>query len=146
MHFFVTGKIMLGSDAPSLFFTNALLVVGAIMHFGIVLPKLAHLAEYHVLEGYDTKSDSGSGSDSLHHMMYQPLFLLSSKFWMFWISLTLFVLSWIFLWISACMDPGILPGKPLFVCLSSRSMFPCFRKHVANNLFSLLSCLRLSFT
>ena len=106
---------MLGSDAPSLFFTNALLVVGAIMHFGIVLPKLAHLAEYHVLEGYDSSS---SGSDSLHHVMYQPLFLLSSKFWMFWISLTLFVQSWIFLWISACMDPGILPGKSLALCSS----------------------------
>ena len=117
---------MLGSDAPSLFFTNILLLVGAIMHFGIVLPKLAHLAEYHTLEDYDSMYSSATSSsdnshshnrasDELHHIVYHSLFLLSSKFWMFWISLALFVLSWIFLWISACMDPGILPRTFLFV-------------------------------
>ena len=111
---------MLGSDAPSLFFTNGLLLVGAIMHFGIVLPKLAHLAQYHTLEDYDSMYSSGSNSsshshsrasDDLHRIVYHSLFLLSSKFWMFWISVTLFVLSWIFLWVSACMDPGIIPCK-----------------------------------
>ena len=36
--FLCHGKLMLGSDAPSLFFTNGLLLLGALMHFGIILP------------------------------------------------------------------------------------------------------------
>ena len=85
---------MLGSDAPSLFFTNGLLLVGAVMHFFVILPKLSQLAQ--------RVAESGEENSWL---------ILSSPVWMFWISLLLFLLSWIFLWISACMDPGILPGE-----------------------------------
>ena len=102
------GKMMLGSDAPSLFFTNGLLVVGAIMHFGIVLPKLAHLYKHDDHDEVHTESQTGN-----YYHLEQPWLLLSSPFWMFWISLTLFLLSWIFLWVCACMDPGILPGESL---------------------------------
>lgn len=84
--FLCKGKVMLGSDAPSLFFTNALLLLGGVMHFGVILPKLARL------------HDTGT------------LPLLSSSVCMFWASVLLFANSWIFLWVAACMDPGILPA------------------------------------
>src|SRR6476646_7683664 len=37
--FLFGGKIMLGSDAPSLFFTNGLLAVGFGIYFGLLLPR-----------------------------------------------------------------------------------------------------------
>jgi len=94
--FLCHGKVMLGSDAPSLYFTNGLLLVGAIMHFGIIVPKLTQLAHHHDVKEHDA------------------WFLLSSPVWLFWISVLLFLLSEIFLWICACMDPGIIPGKGTF--------------------------------
>jgi hypothetical protein len=45
--FLCNGKVMLGSDAPSLFFTNVLLLVGYILHFLIVLPRLRIIEEAH---------------------------------------------------------------------------------------------------
>lgn len=91
--FLCQGKIMLGSDAPSLFFTNGLLVVGGLMHFGVVLPKLAELSMKEEL-----RQES------------RWVMLLSSPLHTFWLSVVLFTLSWTFLWIAACMDPGILPA------------------------------------
>lgn len=91
--FLCQGKIMLGSDAPSLFFTNGLLLLGGLMHFGVILPKLAKLS---------TKEELRQES--------RWVVLLSSPCHVFWFSVVLFALSWIFLWIAACMDPGILPA------------------------------------
>lgn len=95
--FLCQGKLMLGSDAPSLFFTNALLVVGALMHFFVVLPALA-----------DVSRQQQQQQQQSNELQW---FLISSPFWMFNLSLLLFGFSWVFLWVSACMDPGILPGK-----------------------------------
>lgn len=83
------GRLMLGSDAPSLFLTNILLVVGATLHFTIVLPKLST-----VMQGRP-----------------EPvLWLLSSPPGMFWTSVVLTSVSMVSLWMAATMDPGILPA------------------------------------
>jgi hypothetical protein len=81
---------MLGSDAPCLFFTNVLLIVGYIFHFCIILPKLR------VIE--DERPTSF-------------LWFLSTAA-IFWSSAVLGTLTVVTLWISAMMDPGILPPVP----------------------------------
>jgi hypothetical protein len=87
--FLCKGKIMLGSDAPSLFFTNGLILGGMLLHFGIILPRLQQVSE--ISHG-------------------PPIFLLSSPAAMFWLSLLLTIMSFATLWVSAVMDPGILPA------------------------------------
>ena len=84
--FLCKGKVLLGSDAPSLFFTNGLLVVGYFLHFGVVLPQLRLVEAKH------------------------PENLLLNTQITFWISVVLCTLTVITLWISATMDPGILPS------------------------------------
>jgi palmitoyltransferase ZDHHC9/14/18 len=87
--FLCKGKLMLGSDAPSLYFTNGLIFAGLILHFGILLPRLGVVTERS--ERHD-------------------LWILSSPTAMFWISVVLSSLSIITLWITAVLDPGILPA------------------------------------
>ena len=112
------GKLMLGSDAPSLVFTNLLIVLGYVLHFCIVLPRLTHMEElgHNVVPGSGwlmtilqiSASNSGNDDDSDNdnnysagwHWHVQPLF---------WWSVVLGSLSVIMLWVSALMDPGILP-------------------------------------
>ena len=80
--FLCKGKIMLGSDGPLFLFTNGLLLAGILLYFFLVLPKLA------------------SAHDP--HWLVHPI--------TFWSSITLSIASFVFLWISATMDPGILPA------------------------------------
>lgn len=84
--FLCNGKVMLGSDAPSLFFTNILLLVGYVLHFCIVLPKLRVI---------ETTQSS-------------PIFDYLSTNGIFWASAILATSAAVFLWISAIMDPGII--------------------------------------
>lgn len=83
--FFLKGKVMLGSDAPSLFFTNALLIAGYIFQFLVVMPQLQQIEMDH-----PTK-----------------LFLPTNV--MFWACVVFGASTVITLWISAIMDPGIIP-------------------------------------
>lgn len=85
-HAFVfKGKIMLGSDAPSLFFTNILLIVGYVFYFAIVIPKLRTIEQDHP------------------DVLWVPTDIV------FWMSVVLATMSMITLWITAIMDPGIIP-------------------------------------
>jgi len=102
------GKIMLGSDAPSLVFTNLLIVMGYVLHFCIVLPRLQQMEESgrNLVPGSvwlrTIFSSSSANHDGNHgwHWHVQPLF---------WSSVVLGSLSLIMLWVSALMDPGIIP-------------------------------------
>jgi DHHC palmitoyltransferase len=85
--FLCRGKIMLGSDGPSLFFTNILLLVGYAFHFVIVIPKLRIIEDEHPNAPF-----------MLHT---EPVF---------WASVLLGTMSVIMLWVSAMMDPGIIPA------------------------------------
>jgi hypothetical protein len=85
--FLCKGKLMLGSDAPSLFFTNILLLVGYILQFCVIVPKL--------------KVIEAEGSN--------PTYQYISVSGIFWASVVASVISLVFLWISALMDPGIIP-------------------------------------
>jgi hypothetical protein len=80
--FLCKGKIMLGSDGPLFLFTNGLLFTGVLLHFCIVLPRIR------------------SANDP--HWLVHPV--------VFWSSIALSIGSFVFLWLSATMDPGILPA------------------------------------
>ena len=84
--FLCKGKVMLGSDAPSLIFTNLLLLVGFTFHFAVVLPELGRIEQ----ENPDA-----------WYTLHEPT--------MFWLSVVLGAISFVTLWISAIMDPGIIP-------------------------------------
>uniref|UniRef100_A0A7S2IBB1 Palmitoyltransferase n=1 Tax=Helicotheca tamesis TaxID=374047 RepID=A0A7S2IBB1_9STRA len=79
--FFCKGKLMLGSDAPLFFVTNALLLVSMIIHLLVVIP---HLNEH-----------------SPNHWTSHPI--------TFYSSIALTILSLTSLWASATIDPGIIP-------------------------------------
>eukprot|EP00980_Cylindrotheca_fusiformis_P006419 scaffold1375_cov137-Cylindrotheca_fusiformis.AAC.8 len=85
--FLCKGKLMLGSDAPSLFFTNILLLVGYILQFCLVVPKLMDI--------------EAEGSNPIYEFIHVD--------GIFWASVAAAVLSFVFLWVSALMDPGIIP-------------------------------------
>ena len=79
--FLLKGKIMLGSDASLFFFTNSLILVALTLHFAIVLPHLYQ----HVPDHWTAHSIT------------------------FWITLILSISSITTLWMTATMDPGIIP-------------------------------------
>jgi hypothetical protein len=78
--FLCKGKLMLGSDGPLFLFTNGLLLLAMVFHFALLLPRM---------------------QDSQHWLVH-PI--------TFYSSILLTVSSFVFLWASAIMDPGILPG------------------------------------
>lgn len=85
--FLCRGKVMLGSDAPSLLFTNFLLVLGYLFHFVVVIPELRNIEQHH--------------PDAIL-VLHTPT--------IFWTSVIMGAISLITLWISAIMDPGIIPA------------------------------------
>jgi len=79
-HVFVwQGKIMLGSDAPLFFFTNALLMVGLLLQYVVLLPKLD-----------------------------RPW--IGTVRWHYYFTTIFGIATFVYLWLSATMDPGILPA------------------------------------
>ena len=81
-HFLCKGKVMLGSDAPLFFFTNALVVVSLLLYYVVVLPHLMEHAPKH----WTAHSEAA------------------------WTSGVLATLAMIALWLSATTDPGIIPA------------------------------------
>ena len=83
--FWCGGKLMLGSDAPLFVVTNFLIALGILIHACVVLPQLLQQERY-----------------NNHHMLCFPI-----------VGTILFsVGSFVFLWASAIIDPGILPAVP----------------------------------
>jgi hypothetical protein len=78
--FLLQGRLMLGSDAPLFFFTNALLIIGVGLYLMVLLPKLE-----------------------------DPSWLLTVKE-NFIVTSILFFVCLITLWMCATMDPGIIPA------------------------------------
>eukprot|EP00934_Nitzschia_sp_Nitz4_P003193 Nitzschia sp. Nitz4//scaffold94_size78252//31445//33108//NITZ4_005467-RA/size78252-processed-gene-0.49-mRNA-1//-1//CDS//3329560377//3183//frame0 len=83
--FLCGGKIMLGSDAPNLAFTNVMAIVGYIFYFSVVFPQLKAIQEQH------------------------PGTLWVDPQTTLWLSVVFGILSFVTLWITALVDPGIIP-------------------------------------
>lgn len=81
-HFLCKGRVMLGSDAPLFFFTNALLVVSMALYYIIVVP---HLME-HIPNHWTAQAGVAICCGILA------------------------VIALITLWATATTDPGIIPG------------------------------------
>lgn len=77
--FLCKGKYMLGSDAPSLVLTNALLLGCGLYHFLVILPRFT-----------TTHTDKA--------------------LW-YGISLVPMIASFVLLWVTASLDPGIIPAR-----------------------------------
>ncbi|KAL7575232.1 hypothetical protein ACA910_018714 [Epithemia clementina (nom. ined.)] len=121
--FLCHGKVMLGSDAPSLFFTNGLLLIGLSIYFGYVLPKAAQLAalqQQHEDGSHDIVGSSSSSFNTTNTTtntanledLVLDWFLFdrpTTVTWLYWISGILTVLTFWTLWKTAVSDPGILP-------------------------------------
>jgi hypothetical protein len=110
------GKCMLGSDAPSLVFTNVLIAVGFLWHFVVVLPKLQQLE----LQGrlpfqlgswlsLWTNSNDSNKQEEGDSLLVDESTTTPITTTLFWWSVGLGSLSILTLWISALMDPGIIP-------------------------------------
>ena len=80
-HFLCKGKVMLGSDAPLFFFTNALLVISMALYYIFVVP---HLIEH--IPNHWTAQAGGAISCGI-----------------------LAILALVTLWAAAATDPGIIP-------------------------------------
>lgn len=89
-NFFLRGKLMLGSDAPSLFVTNGLILGGCFIHFWDSLPSLRNAVASGQLPG--------------------DIFLLSNSNSMLVASIASASCSFFFLWATAVQDPGIIPS------------------------------------
>jgi DHHC palmitoyltransferase len=101
--FFCNGKCMLGSDAPSLVFTNVLIAVGYVWHFCIVLPKLQQME----LQGHLQLGSNNLWSSHQNDQTTNNDTPITTTLW--WWSVALGLLSVVMLWVSALMDPGIIP-------------------------------------
>ncbi|KAL9184025.1 hypothetical protein ACHAXT_002111 [Thalassiosira profunda] len=92
--FLCDGKVMLGSDAPLFYLTNAILLIGAGLHFGIVLPHLIrHDPRYH--------PDDATTAHTMH--------LWTTHAVTIYLSIIAAVAAFVSLWKCATTDPGILP-------------------------------------
>jgi palmitoyltransferase ZDHHC9/14/18 len=81
--FWFGGKLMLGSDAPLFVVTNFLIAVGLLVHAFVVLPQLLQILP--------------SNQSAAHPIIGTIIFSFG---------------SFVFLWASATIDPGILPALP----------------------------------
>lgn len=77
--FAFNGLVMLGSDMPSLLLTNILLFAGSLFHLFALIPQLEQ-----------------------SHLFLRPREVFIS-------SVALILLSYLFLWLTAVIEPGILP-------------------------------------
>jgi palmitoyltransferase ZDHHC9/14/18 len=97
--FFCRGKLMLGSDAPSLFFTTVLISVGVAIHCLHILPMLHNATTETII------MEDGSSRSVLPHV-----WLLSNPTAMWICTIVASVGALATLWRTAVMDPGILPS------------------------------------
>ena len=93
--FLCNGKIMLGSDAPLFYVTNAILIVAMILYFGNFIK---HDPRYH---NNDTTSDVNAHFHTMH--------LWTSYSFTIYVSIIASITALASLWKCATTDPSILP-------------------------------------
>ncbi|KAL7526359.1 hypothetical protein ACHAWF_004462 [Thalassiosira exigua] len=96
--FLCGGKVVLGSDAPLFYVTNAVLLTGMGLYFGVVVPHLIrHDPSY--------RSEEDGNDDATMHATH----LWTSHPLSICLSALASVVALISLWVTAATDPGILP-------------------------------------
>ncbi|KAK1746785.1 hypothetical protein QTG54_002129 [Skeletonema marinoi] len=103
--FLCDGKVMLGSDAPLFYVTNALLILGIGIYFGVILPHLiVHDPNYHD----DNTASVGYGSD-IHNNLHTSPHQWTTHSLTIYTSILTSLTALYSLWKCATTDPGILP-------------------------------------
>ena len=92
--FLFNGRIMLGSDAPLFFVTNAMISVSLLIYFFVILPHLYHYEKLHESDG------------KVHETVMQWTTHSVTVYVMIILSIGVFYT----LWTCATTDPGILPS------------------------------------
>ena len=102
--FYCGGKIMLGSDAASLFLSTTILILGTILQCTLILPQLLRFV------GKQQQSPESADSQELHILHWISTRMdISSKLYYFDGTILLAIITLITLWMAATMDPGIIP-------------------------------------
>jgi DHHC palmitoyltransferase len=113
--FYCAGKIMMGSDAASVFLSTSIIIVGTILHCAIILPQLifAELSQNDI----DNDTITTVQQDQSEQQSFSAVSVQVVLQWIHslhvtrivYSTLALAMLSLITLWIAATMDPGIIP-------------------------------------
>jgi palmitoyltransferase ZDHHC9/14/18 len=101
--FYCGGKIMLGSDAASLFLSTTLLIIGTIIQCVLILPPLLQFLSIDHQQQDDVLPE-------LHilHWVSNRMDILSNIYY-YDGTIGLAIITLATLWIAATMDPGIIP-------------------------------------
>jgi palmitoyltransferase ZDHHC9/14/18 len=98
--FYCRDAVMLGSDAPSLFVSTVLIVAGALIQYGIVIPNL-------MVDMDAAESDEANNRFAVqwHHFGR----LLRNPQATVWVTTILVIFTLTTMWLAAVLDPGIIP-------------------------------------
>ena len=113
--FFCNGKLMLGSDAPSLFLSFFLIVAGAGLYFIVLLPDLRtafQVGQQQQQGAAAAAVDNDNDNDQWSWLQLLPpqMWLLANDTAIFWLSVFVVLGTLFFLWAAAVIDPGIIPA------------------------------------
>jgi DHHC palmitoyltransferase len=106
-HFFLcNGRLMFGSDAPTLVFTNALILIGVILDLAVLSPRLHRLSEN------DIPASNNVNATTIHQWWLWQVFPLvcNSPRTIFWLVVIFSLLTMLTLWATALVEPGIIPS------------------------------------
>eukprot|EP00984_Skeletonema_dohrnii_P006957 scaffold2481_cov83-Skeletonema_dohrnii-CCMP3373.AAC.1 len=112
--FLCDGKVMLGSDAPLFYVTNALLILGIGIYFGVILPHLiVHDPNYHGgnngAGGYSNNTASVGDIHNISNNLHTTPHQWTTHSLTIYTSILTSLTALYSLWKCATTDPGILP-------------------------------------
>jgi palmitoyltransferase ZDHHC9/14/18 len=99
--FYCRDAVMLGSDAPSLFVSTVLIVAGALIQYGIVIPNL--------MADVMATAESDEANNRLVVQWHHLGRLLRNPQATFWVTTILVMFTLTTMWWAAVLDPGIIP-------------------------------------
>lgn len=101
---------MLGSDAPLFYVTNALLILGMGLYFGVILPHLIlhDPSRYHNNDGIHNDNNNSQQQEQQNLALHTTQLWTSHKITIY-ISIISSLIALYSLWKCATTDPGILP-------------------------------------
>ena len=103
--FYCNGKIMLGSDAASVFLSTTILILGTIMQCTLILPQLVLF-----LDSNEQAQDTPDESHIFYGIPTRMSMISSNNLYFVYIgTIVLAIITLLTLWIAATMDPGIIP-------------------------------------
>jgi DHHC palmitoyltransferase len=132
--FYCGGKVMLGSDAASVFLSTTILIVGTMIQCALILPQLLRFLSEHQQE-----EEQDQQQEELHILHWISTRMdISSNIYYYDCTIVLAIVTLITLWIAATMDPGIIPpmSSPIKAIPPLLSTVHDNRKHLRDDTIS----------